>query len=144
MILDREDQVNRAIIRLQLGAAALLALALGACGMPANMSAPTAATQATVRPTRPTAVATRPTAAPPEPTAAPSNPTAAPAEPTAAPPEPTASPAITYPADPVEVVRAFLADFSSPGAQTRPATDYLSSDLKAQIRPDNPLNLIMG
>jgi hypothetical protein len=138
--------VNREIIRLQLGAMLLLALALGACTLPTNVSAPTAITQATTRPPQPTTAPIKPTSAPVQPTAAPVKPTAPPAEPTAALSAETTAPATddTYPADSVAVVRAFLADCGNPSAQTRPATAYLSSDLKAQIRPDNPLNLIMG
>jgi WD40 repeat protein len=79
---------------------------------------------------------------PPQPTAVLGNPTAAPAEPTPVPTAPATDD--IYPADPVDVVRAFLTDFGNPSTQTRPTTAYLSSDLKAQIRPDNPLNLIMG
>jgi Tol biopolymer transport system component len=42
------------------------------------------------------------------------------------------------------VVEAFLREFQAGPNKTRSPEDYLSSGLRAQIRPDNPLNLIMG
>lgn len=103
------------------GFVGVLALALGACGVvpasaPATIPAPTA------------------TSAPAQPTVAPPQPTVVAAEPTAP----------TTRAEPEEVVRAFLTRFSGGGDRSIDPAAYLTNNLRAQIRPDYPLNYIMG
>jgi hypothetical protein len=92
-------------------------------------------------PAQPTAAPAQPTVAPPAPTAAPA-PTAVPAQPTAA--GPTAAPAENGAAEPQEIVRAFLMRFANQGDPSIDPASYLSQNLRAQIRPDYPLNYIMG
>jgi hypothetical protein len=118
------------------GAAIALALALSGCNMlmPNPPPEPPPNT-GTVQPPPPTALPA------PEPTDLPT-PTAMPAP---QPPPPTEQVSgENYPDSPSAVVEAFLREFQAGPNKTRSPEDYLSSGLRAQIRPDNPLNLIMG
>jgi hypothetical protein len=118
----------------------MLAIALGACGVVPATEAPTA-TPVPTQPAQPT-VAARPTATrsptvAPQPTAVTPPPTAVAAEPTAA----TSDPGIS---EPEVVVSAFLTRFSGGGDRSIDPAAYLSNNLRAQIRPDYPLNYILG
>jgi len=121
---------------------AALAIVLCACGAVPGADAPTA-TPAPTRPAQPTAAPAEATAAP-QPTAVPAQPTTVPPQPTTMAPEPTAAtsdPGIT---EPEVVVSAFLTRFSGGGDLSIDPASYLSNNLRAQIRPDYPLNYIMG
>src|SRR4051812_33975012 len=116
-----------------------LALILAGCGVPNEGGVPTPPA-----PRAPTAAEVAPTPAPPT---APPSPTAGPA-PTDA-PAPTEAPASTAApestaAEPEEDVRSFLTRFANQGEPTIEPASFLSGNLRAQIRPDYPLNLIMG
>jgi WD40 repeat protein len=129
---------------IKIGFLIVLGLILVACGIsPSTGGSPTAApARATAQPT---AVQTRPTTAPAQPTVAPAQPTVVPDQPTVAPDQPTSVPTgAVYPFEPEDVVRAFLTEFAAGQNRTLDPALYLSSELRAQIRPDYPLNLILG
>lgn len=106
---------------------------------PASATAtPAAATAATAGAITATAGATAATAGEATPTAAA---TAAPATTTEATAAPTGR---EYPVQPAEVVSAFLTEFGAGANQSLDPQIFLSADLRGQISPSNPLNMLVG